>query len=203
MEQQTGPKSPPVHGAATDPAFVPGLMSVVPATRGGGGQEPLDDKAAEEVDDQVLDEAPEEPGAVESEPEKSPPVQDDKTPDVDAPDNDASEEAAADKDATDDEARDGAIDDSGAEFEASDRRGTIAANRDGLVLRLDDQEAEFDWSEIGAVEYGTTAFPRRLTVTVHLRNRHRYESDVTAGSKDRLTEWTEQLDAVLDAYFEE
>jgi hypothetical protein len=190
VEQHIGPKSPPVHGAATDPAFVPGLMSVRPAEREDGATEPVADEAVEEVDEQLPGEPPEKPEAAAPGPETSPTVPDG------PPDGENSDAGVTDTEAT-------GTGGPGTEFEAADRRGAIIANRTGLVLRLDDQEAEFDWSEIGAVEYGTAKYGRRLTVTVHLRDRHKYESDVTAGSKARLQEWTEELDAVLDAYFEE
>jgi hypothetical protein len=169
VDQHIAPKSPPVHGAATDPAFVPGLMAARPAVPANESTEAVDDEAAkEEVTDQVV-------GAAAPEPEPEPAVT-----------NNESTGSAG-----------------GPEFEAADRRGAIVANRTGLVFRLDDQEAEFGWSEIGAVEFGTSRYGRRLTLTVHLTNRHRYETDITARSKDLVEEWTAQLDEVLDAYFEE
>lgn len=188
-----------MHGAATDPAFVPGLMPVRPAERAVETPEPVDDEAVEEVDARLPGEPaeerqePQEPEAVSSGPGASPAGQD-VTPD--AGDSAAEADGATAAGATDSGGP-------GTEFEATDRRGAIIANRTGIVLRLDDQEAEFDWSDVGAVEYNTAKYGRRLSITVHLRNRHQYESDVTAGSKARLQEWTEQLDAVLDAYFEE
>ncbi|MEV6794564.1 hypothetical protein AB0M87_21835 [Streptomyces sp. NPDC051320] len=183
MEQQIGPKSPPVHGAATDPAFVPGLMPARPAAAVDEAPSPVDDKAAEEVTDQV-------PAAPAPEPEAD-------APQVTTPDATDAEPAPSLSD-------DGAGEsEAGPEFEAADRRGAIVANRAGLVFRLDDQEAEFGWDEIGAVEFDTSKYGRRLSVIVHLLNRHRYETDITARSKDLLAEWTTQLDEVLDAYFEE
>src|SRR5690606_37083843 len=52
-------------------------------------------------------------------------------------------------------------------FEASDRRASIVADHRGVRLRLDDQECEFRWDEIGAVETETARFGKRYTVTVH------------------------------------
>lgn len=84
---------------------------------------------------------------------------------------------------------------------AKDRRGSITVDATGVRFTLDDQEAEFTWDEISAVEYGTSR--KRLTVTVHTPNSRWYPNDVEAADKSRLTEWTEQLDKALDAYFED
>ncbi|MEU6663531.1 hypothetical protein [Streptomyces sp. NPDC046821] len=92
-------------------------------------------------------------------------------------------------------------DDEGPAFSASDRRGSITADKTGVVLQLDDQEAEFRWDEIGAVEVGTSR--RRLTVTVHTPDSRWYPNDVEAPDKARAQEWADELDKVLDAYFED
>ncbi|MCX5087217.1 hypothetical protein ACWCOW_24635 [Streptomyces sp. NPDC001939] len=89
----------------------------------------------------------------------------------------------------------------GPDFTASDRRGSITADATGVRLRLDDQEAEFHWDEIGAVEVGTSR--RRLTVTVHTPDSRWYPNDVEAPNKARAQEWADELDKVLDAYFED
>jgi hypothetical protein len=89
----------------------------------------------------------------------------------------------------------------GPDFTASDRRGSITADATGVRLRLDDQEAEFRWDEIGAVEVGTSR--RRLTVTVHTPDSRWYPNDVEAPNKARAQEWADELDKVLDAYFED
>ncbi|MEU0248893.1 hypothetical protein ABZ192_32130 [Streptomyces sp. NPDC006235] len=88
-------------------------------------------------------------------------------------------------------------------FEASDRRARIVADRRGVRLSLDDQECEFRWDEIGAVETETPRFGKRYTVTVHTPDRRWYPIEIEAPARSRFTEWDEQLDAVLDAYFEE
>jgi hypothetical protein len=88
-------------------------------------------------------------------------------------------------------------------FEASDRRARIVADRRGVRLSLDDQECEFRWDEIGAVETETARFGKRYTVTVHTPDRRWYPIEIEAPARSRFTEWDEQLDAVLDAYFEE
>ncbi|WP_404948856.1 hypothetical protein HFP70_28595 [Streptomyces sp. ARC14] len=88
-------------------------------------------------------------------------------------------------------------------FEISDRRGSIRVAREGVRFTLDDQEADFDWSEIGAVEMNPARFGRRFTVTVHLSSRRWFNAEVEAASRAQLKEWPAELDTVLDAYFEE
>lgn len=88
-------------------------------------------------------------------------------------------------------------------FEASDRRASIRADHRGVLLRLDDQEAEFRWDEIGAVETESPRFGKRFTVTVHTPDRRWYPIEIEATARARFKEWEDQLDAVLDAYFEE
>ncbi|WP_328666125.1 hypothetical protein OG905_03570 [Streptomyces sp. NBC_00322] len=98
------------------------------------------------------------------------------------------------------EAEDGA---SGPVFEVADRRGSIRADRDGIRFRLDDQEAEFRWDELGAVEVKPARFGRRFTVTVHLSTRRWFDAEVDAPARSHLKEWTAEFDTVLDAYFED
>ncbi|MEU6176865.1 hypothetical protein [Streptomyces coeruleorubidus] len=88
-------------------------------------------------------------------------------------------------------------------FEASDRRARIVADHRGVRLSLDDQECEFRWDEIGAVETETARFGKRYTVTVHTPDRRWYPIEIEAPARSHFKEWDEQLDAVLDAYFEE
>ncbi|MFF3456779.1 hypothetical protein ACFYXH_21085 [Streptomyces sp. NPDC002730] len=107
--------------------------------------------------------------------------------------------------ATDDE---GVVSETGEEvsgpvFEVRDRRGSVRADRDGVRFRLDDEEAEFRWDEIGAVEVKSARFGRRFTVTVHLTTRRWFDAEVDAPARSLLKEWAAELDAVLDAYFEE
>ncbi|MFH9607191.1 hypothetical protein [Streptomyces sp. NPDC017448] len=101
------------------------------------------------------------------------------------------------------EAEEGADAGEGPVFEVSDRRGSIRVAREGVRFRLDDQEAEFDWDEIGAVETASARFGRRFTVTVHLSTRRWFNAEVEAGSRSELKGWPAELDKVLDAYFEE
>ncbi|GAA2529039.1 hypothetical protein GCM10010423_24860 [Streptomyces levis] len=88
-------------------------------------------------------------------------------------------------------------------FEASDRRARIVADHRGVRLCLDDQECEFRWDEIGAVETETARFGKRYTVTVHTPDRRWYPIEIEAPARSRFAEWDAQLDAVLDAYFED
>ncbi len=71
----------------------------------------------------------------------------------------------------------------------SDRRGSIRVAREGVRFRLDDQEAEFGWDEIGAVETTPARFGRRFTVTVHLSTRRWFNAEVEAGSRSELKAW--------------
>ncbi|MEU8290097.1 hypothetical protein [Streptomyces pseudogriseolus] len=88
-------------------------------------------------------------------------------------------------------------------FEASDRRAAIVADHRGVRLRLDDQECEFRWDEIGAVETETARFGKRYTVTVHTPERRWYPIEIEADSRRRFAEWDDALDKVLDEYFED
>ncbi|MGW3623023.1 hypothetical protein [Streptomyces sp. NPDC000880] len=93
--------------------------------------------------------------------------------------------------------------DNGPVFEVSDRRGAIVADRAGITFRLDEEEAEFGWDEIGAVEIDTSRFGRRFGVTVYMSDRRWFQADVKAQSRAMLKEWAQELDTVLDARFEE
>ncbi|MEV6617704.1 hypothetical protein AB0N31_28390 [Streptomyces sp. NPDC051051] len=88
-------------------------------------------------------------------------------------------------------------------FEAADRRARIVADARGVRLRLDEEECEFRWEEIGAIETETPRFGKRFTITVHTPDRRWYPIEIEATARGRFKEWDEQLDAVLDAYFEE
>ncbi|MFF4030016.1 hypothetical protein ACFYZ2_09620 [Streptomyces sviceus] len=88
-------------------------------------------------------------------------------------------------------------------FEAADRRAKIVADHRGVRLSLDDQACEFRWDEIGAVETESPRFGKRFTVTVHTPDRRWYPIEIEATSRARFAEWDEQLDAVMDKYFED
>ncbi|MGX1560810.1 hypothetical protein [Streptomyces sp. NPDC055506] len=173
MEQRIGSSSQPLEGAGFDPAFIPGLTS--PASGRTKDEEPeKEPEVAEAEDAEAADDAAETEAAEEAAPE---------------PDEDAAEEDAAPE--------------GGPVFEASDRRAKLVADHRGVRLSLDDQECEFRWDEIGAVETETARFGKRYTVTVHTPDRRWYPIEIEAPARSSFTEWDAQLDAVLDAYFEE
>lgn len=175
MEQRIGSSSQPLEGAGFDPAFIPGLTSPVSGeTEDAKDVEPDDAVEADEAAP-VEAEAPEEPSAEAAEGEK------------------AGEEEKAEED----EAPDGPV------FEASDRRAKIVADHKGVRLALDDQACEFRWDEIGAVETESPRFGKRFTITVHTPDRRWFPIEIEATSRARFGEWETQLDAVLDAYFED
>ncbi|MCG7206851.1 hypothetical protein [Streptomyces arenae] len=182
MEQRIGANSQPLEGAGFDPAFVPGLTSPAPA-------EPQDAE-------------PRDAGAADAEVKAA----DAKAAEVQAVEVEAVE--AEEADAVGPKAEDAADDDEaepaeGPVFEAADRRARIVADATGVRLSLDEEKCEFRWDEIGAVETETPRFGKRFTITVHTPDRRWYPIEIEATARSRFTEWEEQLDAVLDAYFDE
>jgi hypothetical protein len=200
VEQPIGPKVPPTHAAGFDPASVPGLLP----PRRPADAAPAPEAVADEVEDAPEPEAAgtgtgkslAEPAAAQSDNDASPAADDDSAADA------ADAEDAEDAEDTD-AAEDAAEDDGKPVFEVSDRRGAIAADRSGVTFRLDGEVAEFGWDEIQAVEIDTPRFGRRFSVTVYTSTRRWFQSDVEAPSRGELKSWTAQLDAVLDARFEE
>jgi hypothetical protein len=173
VEQQIDPKTKLDIAVGTDPAFVPVLSGPAPAVK----------------------EREEESTATESDAGTGPDSGTDEAGDAEAAAaTDGDDEAAEEADAP---VADGPV------FEVSDRRGSITAGPAGIRFTLDDQEADFRWDEIGAVEVRPARFGRRFTVTVHVAANRWFNADVEAPARGRLKEWTEELDAVLDAYFEE
>ncbi|KUN10743.1 hypothetical protein [Streptomyces canus] len=116
---------------------------------------------------------------------------------VDADADEPTAAAAESEEAVEEEAPDGPV------FEASDRRAKFIADHQGIRLSLDDQACEFRWDEIGAVETETPRFGKRFTITVHTPDRRWYPIEIEAESRARFAEWDEQLDAVMDKYFED
>ncbi|MEU4037054.1 hypothetical protein [Streptomyces collinus] len=88
-------------------------------------------------------------------------------------------------------------------FEVSDRRARFAADHRGVRLSLDEENCEFRWNEIAAVETESPRFGKRFTITVHTPDRRWYPIEIEAAARARFKEWESELDAVLDAYFEE
>ncbi|KOG42196.1 hypothetical protein [Streptomyces resistomycificus] len=181
MEQRIGSSSQPLEGAGFDPAFIPGLTSPGSGAKADDGPEDAkaeQDERVEEADDAEHTASGE--AETSGEPSSAQP---------------GGPEGADEAD--DEEAPDGPV------FEASDRRARIVADHKGVRLALDDQQCEFRWDEIGAVETESPRFGKRFTITVHTPDRRWYPIEIEAASRAKFTEWDEQLDAVLDAYFEE
>ncbi|MEU3509935.1 hypothetical protein ABZ733_18950 [Streptomyces longwoodensis] len=216
MEQRRGSssrplKAEPVTGAGFDPAFIPGLTA--PA-----GEQPED---ARPEDARPEDARPEEAGpdgtAEASAAAPAGAGASGKAPGgagtagsgttgaavatggPDGRDEPDATAAADDGEVADDDAEPAA---DGPVFEAADRRARIVADRRGVRLALDDQGCEFRWDEIGAVETETARFGKRFTVTVHTPDSRWYPIEIEAKARSDFKQWDEQLDAVLDAYFE-
>ncbi|MEV5175700.1 hypothetical protein AB0L10_32500 [Streptomyces flaveolus] len=173
-------RAEPVLGAGFDPAFVPGITGPTPL--GGVTKSPEPKGAEEPPPSERASSEPVSPGPASPEPASA------ERADADEPD--------ADERDTEDKA-DGPV------FEASDRRARIVADRKGVRLSLDEEACEFRWDEIAAVETESPRFGKRYTITVHTPDRRWYPIEIEAAARARFKEWDEQLDAVLDAYFEE
>ncbi|MFE0252034.1 hypothetical protein [Streptomyces sp. NPDC059010] len=185
MEQRIGSGSQPLEGAGFDPAFIPGLTSPASAKP----ERVKDEDVAEETDSKEVD--AEEAASDGTDSEET---------DVEADDEaEVEDDADADEDDGDDE-EEAPVD--GPVFEASDRRARIVADHRGVRLSLDDQECEFRWDEIGAVETEAPRFGKRYTITVHTPDRRWYPIEIEATARSSFKAWDEELDAVLDAYFE-
>ena len=186
VEQRIGANSQPLEGAGFDPAFIPGLTSPASA-------EPADAKAeAEDARPEEAEEAAEAEAAVEAAAEPVAAADADATP---------AEDAAADADDADDADEEETSE--GPAFEAADRRARIVADHQGVRLSLDEEKCEFRWDEIGAIETEAPRFGKRFTITVHTPERRWYPIEIEATSRSRFKEWEEQLDEVLDAYFDD
>ncbi|MGW9498100.1 hypothetical protein ACWG5P_27635 [Streptomyces prasinus] len=193
MEQRIGSSSQPqpLEGAGFDPAFIPGLTAPVPGTS--------DRKA--DVKDAQAPKGEEEPRDAVPETDAAPDAEPGATTSLEKPGTSGAPETSADPEAS--EASEGEPAPDGPVFEASDRRAEIVADHSGVRLRLDDQACEFRWDEIGAVETETARFGKRYTVTVHTTERRWYPIEIEAASRSRFAAWDTELDAVLDAYFED
>ncbi len=191
MEQRIGSITPSVHAAGIDPAFIPGLT---PPAEAEGAQEAVPEQA--EAEEQAAQETPASaPEAAEPESVAEVPAEDESS--AEEP-SDASQDAEPDA-----AAEDGEEDREEPDFEVSDRRGSITADKVGVRFTLDEEEADFRWDEIGAVEIDTPRFGRRFTVTVYTGEQRWYEAEVEAPSRAKLKEWAAQLDTILDAHFED
>ncbi|MCP3766727.1 hypothetical protein [Streptomyces sp. MAR25Y5] len=190
MEQRIGSSSQPqpLEGAGFDPAFIPGLTAPVPGTS--DRKADVKDAQASKGEEEPRDAVPETDATSDAEPGA--------TTSLEKPGTSGAPETSADPEASEGEpVPDGPV------FEASDRRAEIVADHSGVRLRLDDQACEFRWDEIGAVETETARFGKRYTVTVHTTERRWYPIEIEAASRSRFAAWDTELDAVLDAYFED
>ncbi|GGS78720.1 hypothetical protein [Streptomyces cinerochromogenes] len=171
-------KAEPVTGAGFDPAYIPGITGPTPREPVSKEPGPAQATAEELKAETAVAEKPARPA-------------DEREADADGP-ADGLTDAPADEPVTD-----------GPVFEASDRRARIVADRRGVRLSLDEEACEFRWDEIAAVETESPRFGKRYTITVHTPDRRWYPIEIEAAARSRFKEWDEQLDAVLDAYFEE
>jgi hypothetical protein len=169
-----------------DPAFIPGLIS--PVSGEPGDAKPKDPESEVVTQETASDGAVSDAPAAEEKP---------------AGEKESAEEPEEESPAESEEESPAESEPEGPVFEASDRRARIVADHSGVQLRLDDQECEFRWDEIGAVETETSRFGKRFTVTVHTPERRWYPIEIEADSRSRFQEWEARLDKVLDTYFED
>ncbi|MEU2659032.1 hypothetical protein ABZ615_27400 [Streptomyces sp. NPDC007325] len=174
MEQSNGPIQQPLRAASADPGFIPGLTGAASPFKDAVPGRPVQDAPEETVRDAV----PEAETAAEVEAEAE------------------VEEADAE-----DVARPAPGD--GPSFEAADRRGRIVADAEGVRLSYDEEACEFRWDELAAVESEKGRFGKRFTVTVHTPDRRWYPIEIIAPDRGHIAGWEAELDAVLDAYFDE
>jgi hypothetical protein len=206
-QQRIGPITPSVPAAGLDPAYVPGLTPPRSGADEAAGTVP---EQADAPQDAAVGQPPAEPAESAERAQAAPKATEVAEPE-DAVEPAADDSAAGEDSAGDDspvdatgttkEGEDG--EDATPDFEVSDRRGAIVADRIGVRFRLDEEEAEFGWDEIAAVEIDTPRFGRRFGVTVYTPEHRWYEAQVDAPSRGVLKEWTAQLDAVLDTHFED
>ena len=198
VEQRIGSNNQPLAAAAAvDPSHIPGLTAPV-SVKKEKQEEPEDTKPTESAEPAETEE-PDEAAPNRAEPSTA------EKPSAEA-DAEAESEAAAETEAEEgDETEDaaGEATSDGPVFEASDRRAKIVADSAGVRLRLDDQECEFTWDEIGAIETESPLFGKRFTITVHTPDRRWYYLEIEAKAKSEHAAWEKQIDEVLDAYFEE
>ncbi|UUU24655.1 hypothetical protein [Streptomyces sp. DSM 40750] len=210
MEQRIGSNNQPLAAAAVDPSHIPGLTAPV-SVKKEKQEEPEDIKPTEPVEPTKTAEPDEaapdkdEPTAAEKTPAKKTSAKKtsvektaaEKTSDDDEVDPDVDADSEAEGEAEDEATADGPV------FEASDRRAKIVADSRGVRLRLDDQECEFRWDEIGAIETESPRFGKRFTITVHTPDRRWYPIEIEAKAKSEHAAWETGIDEVLDAYFED
>lgn len=207
VEQRIGSNSQPLAAAAVDPSHIPGLTAPVSVTKE-KQEEPEDSKpteSAEPAETEETDEAAPKRKKAEADAEdaKDSEDEDEEASAHDSASEDGAEPAEDSDRVADDEAAEGAEGSDGPVFEAADRRARIVADSAGVRLKLDDQECEFGWDEIGAIETESPRFGKRFTVTVHTPDRRWYPIEIEAKAKSDHKTWETAIDEVLDAYFED
>lgn len=214
VEQRIGSNNQPLAAAAVDPSHIPGLTAPV-SVKKEKQEEPEDIKPTEPVEPTETEEpdeaaperdepaAAEKPSLAKASAERTS-ADDEADSEDDDTDEDEDDDAGADSDTPDAEAEEAAEEvTDGPVFEASDRRAKIVADSRGVRLRLDDQECEFGWDEIGAIETESPRLGKRFTVTVHTPDSRWYPIEIEAKAKSEHAAWEKQIDEVLDAYFDE
>ncbi|WP_234315318.1 serine/threonine-protein kinase [Streptomyces globisporus] len=86
------------------------------------------------------------------------------------------------------------------DFTAADRNSGIAVDGAGVSLHFFGEEADFLWSEIGAVRYERIRRDRVLRVAVTLYDGSVYDCEVDGRRAARVDEWIRLLDPVLRYY---
>ncbi|MER7533269.1 protein kinase [Streptomyces sp. NPDC097704] len=86
------------------------------------------------------------------------------------------------------------------EFTAADRNSGVAVDGSGVSLHFFGEEADFLWSEIGAVRYDRIRRDRVLRVAVTLYDGSVYDCEVDGRRASRVDEWIRLLDPVLRHY---
>jgi|GEM_PF-3313332 len=191
VDEHQGPQLNLMPAAGIDPAYIPGITPPPGAVRAAARDGAADGAGDQAAEADALAPAAGEDSAPARDAEKAA-VEDEPAADGGEQPEDETEAEAATEDQ-----------DPGPVFEASDLRASVRVGRAGVRLTLDAETAEFDWAEIGAVEYTTGRLRPRLTVVVHTVQGHRFPADLTPPSRRVQGEWTAALDAALDAFFEE
>ncbi|MBE4738974.1 hypothetical protein SAMN04487980_103179 [Streptomyces sp. cf124] len=214
VEQRIGSNNQPLAAAAVDPSHIPGLTAPV-SVKKEKQEEPEDIKpteSAEPAETEEPDEAAltrDEPSIAEKPSARAAAGSEAKAKAAAEAESEAGAEAEAEEadgeEGEEGEEAGGAAEDTtdGPVFEASDRRAKIIADSSGVRLRLDDQECEFTWDEIGAIETESPLFGKRFTITVHTPDRRWYFLEIEAKAKSEHAAWEKQIDEVLDAYFDD
>ncbi|UNS98934.1 hypothetical protein MMF93_22580 [Streptomyces tubbatahanensis] len=199
MEQRPDTAEPAVLSAGTDPTFVPGLdtLAVAPADKESGEGAASSRKPDTGSEDEERTTEPAEADHDDADSDSDSEVDTEVDADTEA-DSDADEDEEKDEDEEREEEPP-----EGPSFEVSDRRSAIIVDGRGVTLRLDDAEAAFEWSEIGAVEIGAPRFGRRFRICVCTTGHRRFDAEVEAPSRKQVKTWSDDLDSVLDTWFDD